>query len=48
MISENLQAKYDREDFEHSKASKRRTRVEFASLVFLTIALGAQVAWVLS
>ena len=48
MISVNLQAKYDREDFEHSKASKRRKRVEFLSLVFLTIALGAQIAWVLS
>jgi hypothetical protein len=48
MISTNLQAKYAREDFEHSKASKRRKRVEFASLVFLAIALGAQVAWVLS
>jgi hypothetical protein len=31
MISTNLQAKYDREDFEHSKASKRRKRVEFIS-----------------
>jgi hypothetical protein len=48
MISTNLQAKYDLEDFEHSKASKRRKRVEFASLVFLTIALISQVAWVLS
>jgi hypothetical protein len=48
MISTNHQAKYDREDFEHSKASKRRKRVEFASLVFLMIALGAQIAWVLS
>ena len=48
MISTNLQAKYAREDFEHSKASKRRRWVEFASLVFLTIALGAQIAWVLS
>ena len=48
MISANLQAKYAREDFEHSKASKRRKRVEFASLVFLPIALIAQVAWVLS
>lgn len=48
MISTNLQAKHALEDFEHSKASKRRKWVEFASLVFLTIALGAQVAWVLS
>lgn len=48
MISENLQAQYDREDFEHSKASKRRKRVEFTSLVLLMIALGAQVSWVLS
>jgi hypothetical protein len=31
MISTNLQAKYAREDFEHSKASKRRKRVEFIS-----------------
>jgi hypothetical protein len=48
MISTNLQAKYAREDFEHSKASKRRKRVEFFSLVFLIIALGAQIVWVLS
>jgi hypothetical protein len=48
MISTNLQAKYALEDFEHSKASKRRKRVEFASLVFLAIALIAQIAWVLS
>lgn len=48
MISEKLQAQYDREDFEHSRRAKIRKRVEFASLVFLTIALGAQIAWVLS
>jgi hypothetical protein len=48
MISENLQAKYALEDFEHSRRAKIRKRVEFASLVFLTIALIAQVAWVLS
>lgn len=35
MISVNLQAKYDREDFEHSKASKLRKRVEFASLCLI-------------
>lgn len=48
MISVNLQAKYAREDFEHSRASKRRKLVEFISLIFLAIALGAQIAWVLS
>jgi len=35
MISTNLQAKYALEDFEHSKASKRRKRVEFASLCLI-------------
>ena len=48
IISTNLQAQYDREDFEYSKASKRRKLVEITSLVLLTIALIAQVAWVLS
>jgi hypothetical protein len=35
MISTNLQAKYALEDFEHSKASKRRKRVEFISLCLI-------------
>jgi hypothetical protein len=48
MISENLQAQYDREDFEHSRRAKIRKWVEFFSLVFLIIALGAQIVWVLS
>jgi len=35
MISANLQAKYDREAFQHSKASKHRKRVEFLSLCLI-------------
>jgi hypothetical protein len=44
IISKNLQDKYDREDFEHSKASKLRSRIELCSLGFLTIALIAAIA----
>ena len=32
MTGSKLQAQHDREDFEHSQASKRRRRVEFISL----------------
>ena len=48
MISANLQAKYAREDFEHSKASKRRKWVEFINAGSIFFALGVAIAWVLS
>jgi hypothetical protein len=35
MISTNLQAKYDREDFEHSRRAKIRKWVEFMSLCLI-------------
>jgi hypothetical protein len=48
MISTNLQAKYALEDFEHSKASKRRKRVEFWSICILAFAYAPAIAWVMS
>jgi hypothetical protein len=48
MISTNLQAKYALEDFEHSKASKRRKLVERILLCILVFAYAPAIAWVLS
>jgi hypothetical protein len=48
MISTNLQAKYALEDFEHSKASKRRKWVERILLCVLAFAYAPAIAWVMS